>query len=94
MALHGRAFKHFHFHLACAQADHGTLAIWHLIFSLMALGYGFEYYFHLSECLEAFTLCPILTVLQGTTRTTLIRRGKVAWRPACFEHCTYMIIEL
>lgn len=30
-----------------------TTAIWHLIFSLMALGYGFEYYFHLSMSANA-----------------------------------------
>lgn len=29
------------------------LAIWHVIFSLVALGYGMEYYFHLSKLRHA-----------------------------------------
>lgn len=34
--------------VACKEHTDDLAAVWHLIFSLMALGYGFEYYFHLS----------------------------------------------
>lgn len=52
-----------------------STAIWHLIFSLMALGYGFEYYFHLSTYQETLFLEAKLTTFQGITRTMLTKHG-------------------
>lgn len=46
------------------DANQDILAIWHLIFSLMALGYGFEYYFHLSEFKTICVLWSILMTLR------------------------------
>ena len=39
----------------------------------MALSYGMEYYFHLSMIDTVPLPIPMLTLHQGTTRTTLIR---------------------